>query len=247
VAGRTKIEWTERSWNPVTGCSKVSAGCLNCYAERFALRLQRMGNLRYKNGFNVTLHPDLLDAPLRWRRPSMIFVNSMSDLFHEEIPEDFIIKVFETMTKAHWHIFQILTKRSNRLEEMAKMLPWGRNIWMGVSVELSDYYHRIEDLVSVPAAVRFVSCEPLLGPLPDLPLEEVDWVIVGGESGPNARLMQIEWVLMIKEQCERRRIPFFFKQWGGVHKWRNGRRLLGREFNEMPTGFYAQRPLIRGV
>ena len=238
MAGRTKIEWTERSWNPVTGCSKVSAGCLNCYAERFAIRLQKMGNPRYKNGFEVTLHPDLLGVPLRWRKPSMIFVNSMSDLFHERVPDDFIKEVFHTMAKAHWHIFQILTKRSNRLKKMARVLPWERNIWMGVSVELPDYYYRIEDLQSVPSAVRFVSCEPLLGPLPNMPLDGIGWVIVGGESGPNARPMRLEWVLTIKDQCDRRSIPFFFKQWGGTHKWRNGRKLLGREYNGMPLAFH---------
>jgi len=235
LAAITKIEWTERTWNPVTGCTKVSPGCKNCYAERFAIRLQKMNNPRYKNGFKVTLHGDLLDLPLKWRRPSLIFVNSMSDLFHEEVPAEFIAQAFETMQKAHWHIFQILTKRSQRLRKLAPALPWPPNVWVGVSVELKQYYSRIEDLKTVPATVRFLSCEPLLGPLPDLPLEGVHWVIVGGESGPNARPMKLEWVLDIKAQCQRKNIPFFFKQWGGVQKWRNGRLLEGKEYDEYPS------------
>ncbi|MCD6507982.1 phage Gp37/Gp68 family protein [Candidatus Poribacteria bacterium] len=240
MAGRTKIEWTERTWNPVTGCSKISPGCTHCYAERFARRLQRMGNPRYKNGFRVTLHEDLLDLLLRWKKPSMIFVNSMSDLFHKEVPSHFIRRVFETMEKAHWHIFQILTKRSARLKELASSLPWPSNVWMGVSVELPQYYFRIEDLRCVPASVRFLSCEPLLGALPDLPLDGIHWVIVGGKSGPNARPMKPEWVEDIRRQCAKAGIPFFFKQWGGIQKWKNGRKLNGKEYNEFPNDIQMQ-------
>lgn len=235
MSGWSKIEWTHRTWNPVTGCTKVSPGCAHCYAERFAYRLQKMGNPRYKNGFAVTLHEDLLDRPLRWKKPSLIFVNSMSDLFHEQVPVGFIMNVFETMNKASWHIFQVLTKRSERLRDLAKVLAWTPNIWVGVSVESAEYYERIRHLLAVPARVRFLSCEPLLGPLDNLPLEGIHWVIVGGESGPDARPMRLEWVLSIKEQCEKAGIPFFFKQWGGVQKWRNGRKLLNKEYNEYPA------------
>ncbi len=194
MAGWTKIEWTQRVWNPVTGCTKVSPGCKNCYAERFAHRLQMMGNPRYRNGFSFTLHPDLISLPLRWKKPSLIFVNSMSDLFHEGVPEGFILQVFEVMIKARQHIFQVLTKRSERLLEIAPRLPWSSNICVGVSVETSIYYKRIEHLQQIPAGVRFLSCEPLLGPLNNLPLEGIHWVIVGGESGPGARRLEREWV-----------------------------------------------------
>jgi len=234
MAGKSKIEWTEVTWNPVTGCSKVSPGCKNCYAERFALRLQRMGNPRYRNGFSVTLHEDLLELPLRWEKPSLIFVNSMSDLFHESVPLDFIRRVFQTMERASWHIFQVLTKRSKRLKELARLLPWPENIWIGVSVENSRYLYRIDDLRAVPAKVRFISCEPLLGPLENLLLDGIHWVIVGGESGPGARPIKKEWVIGIKEKCEQAGIPFFFKQWGGVQKWKNGHSLDGREYRNMP-------------
>jgi len=193
-----------------------------------------MGNPRYYKGFAVTLHPDLLDLPLRWKRPSLIFVNSMSDLFHEKIPLEFIQEVFETMNKADWHIFQILTKRSARLRDIAAKLLWTPNIWVGVSIESAEYYCRIRHLQGVPAYVRFLSCEPLLGPLEDLPLDGIHWVIVGGESGPGARPMKPEWVFSIKNQCKRAGVPFFFKQWGGVHKWRNGRKIHGKEYDEMP-------------
>jgi len=234
MAGHTKIEWTQRVWNPVTGCSKVSPGCKNCYAERFAKRLKNMGNPRYRNGFAVTLHPDLLELPLRWKEPSLIFVNSMSDLFHEKVPEEFIRAVFRTMEQAHWHVFQVLTKRAERLLKIASTLPWPPNVWMGVSVETARYYFRIHCLQRVPAHIRFISCEPLLGPLENLPLQGIHWVIVGGESGPGARPLKKEWVLSIKEQCGHAGVPFFFKQWGGVQKWRNGRTLDGHEYDEMP-------------
>lgn len=234
MAGRTKIEWTQATWNPVTGCSKVSTGCKHCYAERLALRLQAMGVARYREGFRVTLHPDLLEVPKRWREPRLIFVNSMSDLFHENVPLSFIRRVFETMGECPQHTFQILTKRSRRLRELSGQLLWSPNIWMGVSVENERAIYRIHDLRTVPAAVRFLSCEPLLGPLDNLPLDGIHWVIVGGESGPGARPMQKEWVLSILHQCQQAGIPFFFKQWGGVHKSRHGRKLDERTYDEMP-------------
>ena len=234
MAGTTAIEWTEMTWNPVTGCSKVSQGCKHCYAERLARRLQAMGNVRYRNGFRVTLHPDLLDLPKKWKKPRLVFVNSMSDLFHEAVPFEFIARVFETMTACPQHTFQVLTKRSRRLRELAPDLPWPPNVWMGVSVENEDVLFRVKDLQATPAAVRFLSCEPLLGPLDDLPLEGIHWVIVGGESGPNARPMHPKWVESILRQCRRAGVAFFFKQWGGVHKRKNGRLLHGRTYDEMP-------------
>jgi protein gp37 len=234
MADRSKIEWTEATWNPVTGCSKVSAGCKNCYAERLAARLQAMGNPRYRNGFRVTLHADLLDLPKRWREPRLIFVNSMSDLFHEHVPEEFIQRVFATMRDCPQHTFQILTKRSTRLRKLAGNLDWPANIWMGVSVEDARVVQRIADLQAVPAAVRFLSCEPLIGPLDDLPLDGIHWVIVGGESGPGARPMRIEWIRSILRQCRKAKVPFFFKQWGGVRKDLTGRELGGRTYDEMP-------------
>jgi len=234
MAERSTIEWTEATWNPVTGCSKVSTGCKHCYAERLARRLQAMGAVRYRNGFAVTLHPAVLDLPKRWRQPRMIFVNSMSDLFHESVPPEFIQRVFATMRDCPQHTFQVLTKRSARLRDLAQYLDWAPNIWMGVSVENRRVIHRIHDLQAVPAHVRFLSCEPLLGPLDDLPLDGIHWVIVGGESGPDARPMQAEWVRTIRDQCRRADVPFFFKQWGGVRKDRTGRELDGRAYDEMP-------------
>jgi len=231
---RTTIEWTRATWNPVTGCTKISAGCKHCYAERFAKRLQRMGSTRYQNGFRLTLHEDLIDAPKRWKKPLLIFVNSMSDLFHERVPDEFIERVFRTMNECEHHVFQVLTKRSGRLREFAPRVKWTPNIWMGVSVENEKVLFRVADLQAVPAQVRFLSCEPLLGPLPNLPLEGIHWVIVGGESGPKARPMQVEWVREIRDQCARAGVAFFFKQWGGVWKKRNGRTLDGRTYDEMP-------------
>lgn len=231
----SRIEWTEATWNPVTGCTKVSQGCKHCYAERLAKRLKRMGVPRYANGFQLTLHEDLVDLPRKWKRPLMIFVNSMSDLFHERVPEEFIRRVFRTMNECPWHTFQVLTKRSSRLRELAPKLEWTANIWIGVSVENERVLHRIEDLRAVPAQVRFLSCEPLLGPLPNLPLEGIHWVIVGGESGPKARPMEADWVREIREQCRRAGVPFFFKQWGGVRKDLMGRELDGRTYDEMPV------------
>jgi len=237
MAADSKIEWTEMTWNPVTGCSKVSAGCKHCYAERMAKRLKAMGVARYSNAFRVTLHEDLVELPLKWRQPKLVFVNSMSDLFHEDVPLEFIQRVFGTMVRSSQHVFQILTKRSARLLELSSQLPWAQNIWIGVSVEDERVVNRIHDLQGVPAHVRFLSCEPLIGPLNSLPLENIQWVIVGGESGPEARPMKSEWVESILTQCRRCDVPFFFKQWGGVRKDRTGRELHGRTYDEMPPRY----------
>jgi len=228
MASTSSIEWTETTWNPVTGCFKVSQGCKNCYAERMAKRLQAMGSKRYSNGFLPTLHHDLIDTPRHWKKPRLIFVDSMSDLFQEYVPESFIRAVFATMQDCPQHTFQVLTKRSERLRELAPALPWPSNVWMGVSVEDARVIGRITDLAAVPAHVRFLSCEPLIGPLDNLPLESIHWVIVGGESGPGARPMRTEWVDSIHWQCAKSNVPFFFKQWGGVRKDVTGRCLHGR-------------------
>lgn len=235
MGDKSAIEWTDATWNPVTGCSKVSPGCKNCYAERLAVRLQAMGNPRYANGFQLTLHEDQLTLPLRWKQPRKIFVNSMSDLFHEDVPDDFIMKAFRIMGEAHWHRFQILTKRAKRLGELAERLPWPGNIWQGVSIESIEYTWRIEHLLKVPATVRFLSIEPLLGPIPRLPLQGIAWVIVGGESGPNYRPVEANWVRGIRDQCINAKVPFFFKQWGGIRSKTGGRRLDRRFWNEMPV------------
>ena len=232
---KSRIEWTESTWNPVTGCTKTSPGCKHCYAERFALRLQAMGNAKYAKGFELALHEDVLDAPLLWRSPSVVFVNSMSDLFHEDVPIRFITRVFEVMRKAAWHQFQVLTKRAERLAQINRLLRWPENVWMGVSVENDDYCDRVDCLRDTSAQVKFVSCEPLLGPLPNLDLRGLDWVIAGGESGPRARPMREEWVLQIRDQCQAAGLPFFFKQWGGVNKKRNGRLLQGRTWDQLPA------------
>jgi protein gp37 len=234
MGDHSAIEWTDATWNPVTGCTKVSPGCKHCYAERLAARLQAMGNPRYQNGFAVTLHPDQLALPLRWRQPRRIFVNSMSDLFHEAVPAEYIARVFETMVQASRHVFQVLTKRADRLAALAPVLPWPANVWQGVSVESQDYTSRVGALRVVPAAVRFLSVEPLLGPIPNLPLEGVDWVIVGGESGPNHRPIAAAWVREIRDQCAAAGVPFFFKQWGGPTPKSGGRLLDGRTWDEMP-------------
>ncbi|MDD4903481.1 MAG: phage Gp37/Gp68 family protein [Candidatus Bipolaricaulis sp.] len=235
MAGPSRIEWTESSWNPVTGCTKASPGCLNCYAERLAKRLQAMGQPNYRDGFRVALHPGGLDAPLRWRRPQRIFVNSMSDLFHEDVPLAFIRRVFAVMEQADWHVFQALTKRAERLEELAECLPWPDNVWVGVSVENAECATRIEALRQVPAATRFISFEPLLGDVGTVDLAGIHWAIVGGESGPGARPMQPEWALAIRDQCHEQHVPFFFKQWGGVHKKKASRTLDGRVWDEYPA------------
>lgn len=234
MAARSSIEWTDATWNPVTGCTKVSQGCKFCYAERFAIRLQAMGNPRYDNGFRVTLHHDLVDLPLRWRKPRKIFVASMSDLFHDDVPFEFIHAVFQTIVVTPQHIYQVLTKRVHRAAELVPRLPWPPNLWIGTSVESEEVVGRIEYLRRIPAKVRFLSLEPLLGPLPNLPLEGINWVIVGGESGPGARPLDPDWVRDIRDQCLRRRIPFFFKQWGGRNKKATGRSLDGRTWDEFP-------------
>ncbi len=231
----SKIEWTESTWNPVTGCTKVSPGCENCYAERMSRRLKAMGQPNYANGFAIAIHDHVVDYPLRWRKPQRIFVNSMSDLFHEDIPAEFVARVFDVMQTAHWHRFQVLTKRAERLEELAPSLPWPPNVWMGVTVENADYARRIDRLRDTPAAVKFLSLEPLLGPLARLDLSAMDWVIVGGESGPGARPMLESWVLDIREQCTAQGVPFFFKQWGGTNKKKAGRLLQGRTWDQMPA------------
>ena len=235
MASRSDIEWTEMTWNPVTGCSKVSQGCKHCYAERMAHRLERIGLDRYRHGFAVTLQPDLLDEPLRWRKPRVVFVNSMSDLFHEDVPDDYIRRVFATMQRASHHTFQVLTKRSARLLALAPTLPWSPNVWMGVSVEDARVIERVHHLARVPAAVRFLSCEPLLGPLDDLPLAGIGWLIVGGESGPGARPMAPAWAESLRDQCQHQGVAFFFKQWGGIQKKRTGRLLDGRTWDELPA------------
>jgi protein gp37 len=247
MATQSNIEWTEMTWNPVTGCTKVSQGCKNCYAERMARRLHAMGAERYRNGFGVTLHPDLVDLPRAWRKPRKVFVNSMSDLFHDDVPIEFIQRIFDTMNVCPHHTFQILTKRSGRLVDVASRLPWPRNVWMGVSVENAEVIDRVHDLARVPAAVRFLSCEPLIGPLDNLPLTRIHWVIVGGESGPRARPMAKEWVESIFAQCRRANVRFFFKQWGGVRKDLTGRKLHGRTYDEMPVGGPASHHFIQAV
>jgi protein gp37 len=231
---RSNIEWTEMTWNPVTGCTKVSQGCKTCYAARMAARLEAMGADRYRNGFRVTVHPDLLDVPRRWRQPRVVFVNSMSDLFHDDVPLGYIQRVFATMRDCTHHTFQVLTKRGERLSELAPQLPWPKNVWMGVSVEGARVISRVDALRQVPAAVRFLSLEPLIGPLDALPLDGMHWVIVGGESGPRARPIRKEWVNSIFRQCRAAGVPFFFKQWGGVSKDLAGRNLHGRTYDEMP-------------
>lgn len=235
MANHSGIEWTEATWNPVTGCTKISLGCKNCYAERMARRLQAAGNPNYTNGFDLTLHEHALGIPFSWKKPRMIFVNSMSDLFHQDVPLEFIQNVFAVMRQASWHTYQVLTKRSSRLREVNELIDWPVNVWAGVSVENRDCAFRIDDLRQTGAHVKFLSLEPLLGPLPYMNLEDIGWVIVGGESGPNARPMKKEWVIDIKEQCRSAGIPFFFKQWGGVHRKRNGRTLQGRTWDQMPA------------
>lgn len=232
---RSTIEWTNATWNPVTGCTKTSPGCKHCYAERMAKRLRAMGQANYARGFQLTLQEHMLDIPLRWRKPRLVFVNSMSDLFHKDVPTPFIQRVFQTMEQAPQHTFQVLTKRADRLREVAHQLPWPENVWMGVSVENADYLDRINDLRTVPANVRFLSLEPLLGPLTEIDLTGIGWAIVGGESGPGARPMAPEWVRHLRDACAADGVPFFFKQWGGTNKKKTGRLLDGRVWDEMPS------------
>jgi protein gp37 len=235
MATSSDIEWTDATWNPVTGCTKISPGCKHCYAERMAKRLQAMGQTNYKNGFNVTLQPHMLELPLQWRSPKRIFVNSMSDLFHKDVPTSYIKQVFKVMNLADWHEYQVLTKRSDRLLELSAELKWAPQIWMGVSVESEKYKHRIDDLRKTGAQIKFLSLEPLLAALPKLNLRGIDWAIVGGESGPGARPVDPSWVADLRDQCLKARVPFFFKQWGGVQKKRTGRTLDGRTWDQMPA------------
>ena len=233
------IEWTEATWNPVTGCVKTSPGCQHCYAERMALRLKAMGQPNYARGFKVTLHPHALRLPLSWKKPQMIFVNSMSDLFHEDVPLEFIQQVFDVMRRANRHTYQVLTKRSERLVELDVNIDWPPHVWMGVTVENADYAYRIDHLRRTHAAVKFVSLEPLLGPISNLDLAGIRWAVVGGESGPGARPMDPKWVTDIRDQCLRADVPFFFKQWGGVNKKKAGRHLEGKLYNGMPSASVA--------
>ena len=235
MAIRSSIEWTESTWNPVTGCTKVSPGCAHCYAERMAKRLQAMGQANYVNGFKVAVHEHVADLPLRWKKPQAIFVNSMSDLFHKNVPASFVGRLFRVMNLANWHRFQILTKRSGRLRQLAPNLPWAPHIWMGVTVESAPYLRRADDLRETEAHVKFLSLEPLLGPLPRLDLEGIHWVIVGGESGPRARPMDPDWVRPIRDTCLTAGVPFFFKQWGGTRKAKTGRILDNRTWEETPS------------
>jgi protein gp37 len=240
MATKSSIEWTEYTWNPVTGCTKTSPGCLNCYAERMAKRLQAMGLSNYRTGFRVALHEHVLSAPLAWKKPSIIFVNSMSDLFHEKVPLEFILKVFDIMRQTPHHQFQILTKRAERLSEIASFIDWPENVWMGVSVENAQYIHRVDHLKMTGAFIRFLSLEPMLGPIPDMDLSGIAWVIVGGESGPRARPINREWVTDVRDQCIDAGVPFFFKQWGGTNKKKAGKVLDGKIWNQMPTPAFRQ-------
>ncbi|MBI2954997.1 MAG: phage Gp37/Gp68 family protein [Chloroflexi bacterium] len=231
----SKIEWTSVTWNPITGCSKASPGCKNCYAERMALRLRAMGQAKYRNGFQLTLHPDTLELPLSWKKPSLVFVGSMTDIFHDDVPFDYIEKILNTMRRASWHTFQVLTKRSARLLELRTLISWPDNVWVGVTVEDQQHTFRIDHLRRVDARVRFLSVEPLLGPIDDVDLTGIDWLIVGGESGPGARPVAEEWVIGLRDKCEASNVPFFFKQWGGVNKGATGRKLQGKIYDQRPV------------
>lgn len=232
---KSLIEWTESTWNPVTGCDKVSPGCEHCYAERMAKRLKAMGVKKYRRGFKVTTHKDVLYDPLKWKKSQLIFVNSMSDLFHNDVPFEFVQQIFEVMRQCPQHIFQILTKRSKQLKRKAKLLDWPDNVWMGVTVESRPYRFRIDDLRQTDAKIKFISFEPLLGRIGDVDLSGIDWAIVGGESGPGARPMKQEWVEELLEESQKQKVKFFFKQWGGVNKKKTGRELNGRTYDEMPN------------
>jgi protein gp37 len=235
MAANSPIEWTDATWNPVTGCDKISPGCKHCYAERMANRLKAARNPNYQNGFELTLQPQMLARPLEWKKPKNIFVNSMSDLFHNEVPFDYIRQVFDVMNRASWHQYQVLTKRAERVHELSPHLKWAPHIWMGVSVESEKYVDRIDHLRQTGAHVKFLSLEPLLGPLEKLDLRGIDWAIVGGESGPGARPVDPSWVTDIRDQCVQARVAFFFKQWGGVNKKRTGRELEGRTWDQKPV------------
>lgn len=231
---KSSIEWTESTWNPVTGCNKISPGCKFCYAERMAKRLKAMGSENYKDGFKLSVHESSLYLPLTWKKPQTIFVNSMSDLFHKDIPVNFLMRTFEVMNNADWHNFQVLTKRSDILLKLNPIITWTKNIWMGVSVENQNYTYRIDHLRETNAHIKFLSIEPLIGPIDNLDLTNINWVIVGGESGPGARPMEESWVLRIRDICKESKVPFFFKQWGGVQKKKNGRLLRGKTWSQMP-------------
>jgi len=233
----SNIEWTDETWNPTTGCTKISPGCKNCYALAMSKRLKGMGSPKYQNGkdgFDLTIHPNALSIPIDWKKPKMIFVNSMSDLFHKDVPLWFITEVVDVCITAHWHKFQILTKRSSRLLELNDKIIWPDNVWMGVSIETSEYRYRIDNLRKTHAKVKFLSIEPLIGPLYHLDLSGIDWVIVGGESGPNSRPMNVDWVRRIRDQCLEQDVPFFFKQWGGKNKKKSGRVLDGMTWDQYP-------------
>ncbi len=235
MSDNSRIEWTEATWNPVTGCSKVSPGCAHCYAETFAERFRGVKGHPYEQGFDLRFWPERLELPLTWRRPRMIFVNSMSDLFHEDVPVEYVQRVFMTMRKASWHTFQVLTKRAERVVEIASQLSWPANVWMGVSIENSRYAYRAELLRSLPAAVHFISAEPLLGPLDDLELHGIDWLIAGGESGLKHRPVDPTWVRTLRDRCLEASVPFFFKQWGGRTSKAGGRELDGEVWSQLPT------------
>jgi len=234
MSQKTKIEWTESTWNPISGCDKISKGCDNCYAERMAKRLQAMGTRGYEDGFAVTLHPHQLPKPLGLKKPQMIFVNSMSDIFHDKVADEYILQIFEVMNKAHWHTFQVLTKRPKRLEKLNKLINWTPNIWMGVSIESDEYIKRADYLRGCDAKIKFLSLEPLIGSVSRLDYSGLDWIIVGGESGYGARHIDETWVIEIRDKCEEYNIPFFFKQWGGVNKKATGRLLDGLVYDELP-------------
>ncbi|PIP72505.1 MAG: hypothetical protein COW89_06055 [Nitrospinae bacterium CG22_combo_CG10-13_8_21_14_all_47_10] len=234
MASNSTIEWTESTWNPVTGCTKISPGCKNCYAERMAKRLLAMGQPNYAKGFKLAMHDHVLELPLKWKKPQTIFVNSMSDLFHKDVKKEFIQKVFDVMNRAPWHNFQVLTKRAERLAELSDRLPWSKNIWMGVSIENDEYKSRIDCLRYTDANVKFISFEPLIGAVGKVNLKKIDWAIVGGESGPGARYMDPQWATDLRDQCVKQKVPFFFKQWGGINKKKTGRKLEGKYWNQMP-------------
>ncbi len=245
MSDKSRIEWTDATWNPVRGCTKVSPGCAHCYAETFAERFRGVPGHPYEQGFDLRLVPEKLRAPLGWKKPRRVFVNSMSDLFHKQVPSAFVTAVFDIMRQAHWHQFQLLTKRPGRAVRMDRTLRWTQNIWFGVSVESKSYLHRVDCLRETSAATKFLSLEPLLGPLPSLDLRGVDWVIVGGESGAGARPMSAEWVVDIRDQCRAASVPFFFKQWGAFgndgtrrSKKANGRLLEGRTWDEWPDAVH---------
>lgn len=234
MAGKTKIEWTECSWNPITGCTKISDGCAHCYAATLTRRLVAMHNPRYKNGFNVTVHEDLIELPKKWKTPRKIFVNSMSDIFHESVPDDIILRIFATMNACPQHIFQVLTKRPERLAQLNDRINWTPNIWMGVTIENNKYLYRADLLRKCNAKLRFISAEPLIGEINDINLEQIDWLIVGGESGSQARPMDISWVRALRDKAQTEKVAFFFKQWGGTVKKKNGRVLDGQTYDEYP-------------